>query len=341
MMFRLASLVAILSTAMTTVDAAAGVYNYDETHVWDQVEPLATNECGGSKNSPIAVDDMACTDYHNYVMVDGTCTFAHMKAKVTNNGVWLGIDSEAKCEAPYFILPGTTDKYTFAQLHVHLSSEHTIDGKYYAAELHMVHVGPKRYSVVGTMIMPNKPDDNQAFGPYIDSWKDARFAMESTCPADASCKVKNKYATGNNLLYPGANKMKPYDLVETGSFFSYFGGLTTPPCTQAVYWNLADKPMNISPRQFAVMSEIILKTLNPAKDCKEVLTVASKSGSTSRPPQLLNGRTVKKICPVGKTGESGTGNTNSTTTDAASTIATAYTVGALSFSAAMAAGQFL
>ena len=49
MMFRLASLVAILSTAMTTVDTAAGVYNYDETHVWDQVEPLATNECGGSK----------------------------------------------------------------------------------------------------------------------------------------------------------------------------------------------------------------------------------------------------------------------------------------------------
>ena len=68
-MFRLASLVAILSTAMTTVDTAAGVYNYDKTHVWDQVEPLATNECGGSKNSPIAVDDMACTDYHNYVMV--------------------------------------------------------------------------------------------------------------------------------------------------------------------------------------------------------------------------------------------------------------------------------
>ena len=72
------------------------------------------------------------------------------------------------------------------------------------------------------------------FSPYyIESWRDTCFAMESTCPTDASCKVKNKYATGNNLLYPGANKMKPYNLVETGSFFSYFGGLTTLPCTQA------------------------------------------------------------------------------------------------------------
>ncbi len=69
MMFRLASLAAILSSALISVDAAAGVYNYDETHIWDQVEPLATNECGGSSNSPIAVTDEGCTDYHNYVMV--------------------------------------------------------------------------------------------------------------------------------------------------------------------------------------------------------------------------------------------------------------------------------
>ena len=42
----------------------------------------------------------------------------------------------------------------------------------------------------------------------------------------------------------------------------------------------------------------------------------------------------------GKTEES-TGNTNTTTTDSALAIATAYTVGALSFSAPMVAGQFL
>lgn len=340
MMFRLASLAAILSSALrtATVDAAAGVYNYDETHIWDQVEPLASNECGGSSNSPIAIDDSGCTDEHNYVMVDGTCTFAHMTSKITNNGVWLGITEGANCEAPHFFLPGTGEKFTFAQLHIHLSSEHTIDGNYYAAELHMVHVGATRYSVVGTMIQPDKPDDNAAFGPYIDSWKDARFAMESKCPAGKSCKLDKGYVTGNNLLYPGANNMKPYDLLETDSFYHYFGGLTTPPCTQAVYWNLADKPMKISVRQFAVMSEIILKTLDPEAGCEKVLTVASKTGSTSRPPQPLNGRTVKKMCPGGKAPPS----TNTTEPVSAAVGSTsAYTVGALSFTAAMAAGQFL
>ncbi len=94
--------------------------------------------------------------------------------------------------------------------------------------------------------------------------------------------------------------------------------------------------MKISVRQFAIMSEIILKTLDPAKDCKEVLTVASATGSTSRPPQDLNGRTVKKICPTGKP----TTPTN-TTEPGSGASTTAYTVGALSFTAAMAAGQFL
>ena len=44
-----------------------------------------------------------------------------------------------------------------------MSGEFTLE----SAEFHMVHVDPSQYSVVGTMIMPNKPGDNKAFGPYI------------------------------------------------------------------------------------------------------------------------------------------------------------------------------
>jgi len=185
------------------------------------------------------------------------------------------------------------------------------------------------------MIQPDKPDDNANFQAYVDSWKDTRYEMESKCPAGTSCKLDNGYIKPNNFLYPGATQFHPYNLVESDSFFHYFGGLTTPPCTQAVYWNLADKPMRISVRQFAVMSEMILKTLNPDKDCKEVLTVASKTGSTSRPPQPINGRTIKKMCPTGKAPP-----TTNTTEPVSSSTTAAYTVGALSFSAAMAAGQF-
>jgi carbonic anhydrase len=342
MLFRLTTLAVILTNAITT-EAADGKYNYDETHIWDQVITSGPNECGGSKNSPIAIDDMGCTDYHNYVMVDGTCTFADMNASVTNNGVKIGIKDDATCDKPHFFLPGSGEKYTFAQLHIHLSSEHTINGEYSAAELHMVHVGPKRYSVIGTMIQPDKPDDNAVFGAFVDSFKDARYAMESTCSdANMSCKVKNGYSMGKNLKYPSSNNMHPYKMLSTKDFFHYFGGLTTPPCTQAVWWNLAAKPMNISVRQFAALAEIILKTMDPATDCTEKLTVASVSGSTSRPPQALGDRTVKKLCSKNASATTTTAPGTTTTPGTTSSAEiTSYTVGALSFAAAMAAGQLL
>ena len=126
-------------------------------------------------------------------------------------------------------------------------------------------------------------------------------------------------------------------MLETGSFYHYFGGLTTPPCTQAVYWNLADKPMKISVQQFATMSEIILKTRDPASDCEKVLTVASESGSTSRPPQPLGERTVKKMCPATSMVETDVG----TDEPESSADISSFAVGALSFTAAVAAGQLL
>jgi carbonic anhydrase len=344
MLFRLTSL-AVLLTSAFTAEAADGSYNYDETHIWDQVITSSPNECAGSSNSPIAIEDEGCTEFHSYVFENGSCTMADMKATVEKNGVKIGIKDGATCDKPYFILPGTTDKYTFAQMHIHLSSEHTIDGNYYAAELHMVHVGPKRYSVIGTMIQPDKPDDHPNFGPFIAAWQDARFDMESTCPAaNQSCKVSKGYAKGDKLQFPTQQNMHPYKILASGQFYHYFGGLTTPPCTQAVWWNLNAKPMKVSVKQFAVLSEIILKTLDPSTECTKPLTVASVTGSTSRPPQPINGRVIKKICPGPTTTQNtsnpdaGTGGDQEPDSGAEST---SYVVGALSFAAAVTAGQFL
>lgn len=348
MIFKLTTLAAIL----TTTFAADGVYNYDETHIWDQVQTKGANECAGSSNSPIAIQSGECDVYHTYADDNGDCTMADMKATVEKNGVKIGIKAGATCRAPTFVLPGTNHTFTFAQLHIHLSSEHTIDGEYSAAEMHMVHVGPPetgRYSVLGTMITPDKPTNNNVFQPFVDSWKDARYALEKKCPTD-TCKIKNKYATGQNLLQAESFNMHPYHLFETGKFYTYFGGLTTPPCTQAVHWNLATEPMKISPRQFAVMSEIILKTMDPATDCTKKLTVASKTGSTSRPPQPLNGRTVKISCPTAmKDGANpvkpviptNPGNLGEPDEPDSAGEVTSFTVGAISSAATMAAGLLL
>ena len=70
--------------------------------VWDRVEPLAANECGGSKNSPTAVDDMACTDYHNYVMVvtskHSTFEYKRVREKEFEGGRVLTLGGESVWE---------------------------------------------------------------------------------------------------------------------------------------------------------------------------------------------------------------------------------------------------
>jgi hypothetical protein len=83
--------------------------------------------------------------------------------------------------------------------------------------------------------------------------------------------------------------------MDASTFYNYMGGLTTPPCSEVVVWNLADTPVQISIAQYNEMSFLILGYLDA--DC-HIGTAASPSGSTSRPVQPLNGREVKRICPV-------------------------------------------
>jgi hypothetical protein len=90
----------------------------------------------------------------------------------------------------------------------------------------------------------------------------------------------------------------PYNLLPDGAtFYFYDGGLTTPPCSEVVWWNVADKPILITPAQYSQLITLILNYIDPS-NC-QLGTFAGPAGSTSRPVQELHGRTVKRICPAG------------------------------------------
>jgi carbonic anhydrase len=79
--------------------------------------------------------------------------------------------------------------------------------------------------------------------------------------------------------------------------YHYDGGLTTPPCSEVVWWNLADKPVSITPKQYSQLAEQILEYTS-TETCEHG-TNAGPAGSTGRPVQPLNGRYVERICPKG------------------------------------------
>jgi carbonic anhydrase len=287
MFFRIVALSAALLGAFTADAAGGSGWDYDHVELWADMPGSA---CAGRSNSPIALHTSECTAPQvDYKFEKGTCTIDDFKFYVTKNGVQMDVVNTSGCTNPMVKIPNISPKYQHLQTHIHLSSEHSIDGGFFGAEMHMVHgrIGGddsyKAYAVVGTMITPTATANNPMFEAWLQRW--IQFMNTEACE---SC-----WETANVQPYEMMNVYQPF----VGKDFYHFnGGLTTPPCTEAVAWNFTTDPLAISVRQFQILTELILATRTiDAGECKDI-TVAAKSGSTSRPPQPLNGRNVVKYC---------------------------------------------
>ena len=106
-------------------------------------------------------------------------------------------------------------------------SEHTIDGKQYDAELHIVHYNTK-YGDPSQAV--DKPDGLAVLGMFLKAGK-AHEELEKICRNLAAVPTKDKSMTKDEdfidpTKYLPANK----------TFFTYPGSLTTPPLFESVTW---------------------------------------------------------------------------------------------------------
>jgi carbonic anhydrase len=113
--------------------------------------------------------------------------------------------------------------FTLRQFHFHAHSEHTIDGKSYLGEVHLVHVAKDgRMAVIGVMVEPGAA--NPAF--------------------DAVLKAARK-GEGHEVT-----SVRPGDLLPASdAYYHYLGSLTTPPLTENVEWYVLKQPITASPAQ--------------------------------------------------------------------------------------------
>jgi carbonic anhydrase len=105
-----------------------------------------------------------------------------MKYELTNTGVKASF-LEDQCLHPTVEIPGIEGVYRAAQFHIHTSSEHTIDGEFFGAELHTVHaeVGGDRFAVVGMMIQPSAAEENELFQELLNGWAKVMQFNEDQC----------------------------------------------------------------------------------------------------------------------------------------------------------------
>ncbi|EYU38639.1 hypothetical protein MIMGU_mgv1a011347mg [Erythranthe guttata] len=142
--------------------------------------------------------------------------------------------------------------YTLKQMHWHSPSEHRINGKQYAAELHLVHIADDgSVSVVAILLEYGQPDPLLA---KIQK-KLNELAYEVKSHEDTPIPV--------GPFHPTEVRKR------THKYYRYIGSFTTPPCTQNVVWNILGKVRSISREQVeAIRAPLDTKCKNNARPCQ-------------------------------------------------------------------------
>uniref|UniRef100_A0A3Q2Y0T4 Carbonic anhydrase n=1 Tax=Hippocampus comes TaxID=109280 RepID=A0A3Q2Y0T4_HIPCM len=143
-------------------------------------------------------------------------------------------------------ISGLPQRYTAAQLHIHwgsktspLGSEHTVDSKRYAAELHIVHYNSEKYPNVSMAF--DKSDGLAVLGVFIEVTIQAMTTF-----FHISLKSPRNVTNSHNIPAFDIRTLMPQRLDE---YFRYDGSLTTPPCYQSVQWTVFKNPITVSQAQ--------------------------------------------------------------------------------------------
>merc|ERR1711971_432230 len=274
--------------------------------------------CAGDMQSPIDLNSTIAV-----TMDPGPITMVGynlmQSGSINNNGHTLGFTIPSG-NTPYIMggrLPAG-DRFDFLQLHWHWGSdsskgsEHTMDGKEYPIEVHLVHVNSKYY-VDGAPSDDNfaKSDGLAVIGIFyeISTEDNANLTniVSKVNEVAVGARRRRKQGRANSVDLDMKLKLEDFLPADTTKYYYYQGGLTTPNCNEAVLWTNMMSTQTISESQlevFRTMTDSDGTTLN----------------NNYRPPQPLNARTIYT------TGTSTTAASSNMITDLLNTAFTAAVV---------------
>lgn len=187
----------------------------------------------GTEQSPIDIPSASSTNPTDIVF-----NYNPTDVNILNNGHTIQVNYD---EGSSIEIDGTT--YNLLQFHFHALSEHTVDGNYADAEMHLVHQSDAgEYAVVGVLI--KRGGENAAYAPVWDNLP-AQEAEETTI-SGASVNAAD--------LLPAEQ-----------SYYRYNGSFTTPPCTEGVNWFVLSTPVELSDAQLASFEQVYSANYRPVQ----------------------------------------------------------------------------
>lgn len=133
-------------------------------------------------------------------------------------------------------------QFVLQQFHFHSPSEHTVNGKHSAMEMHLVHKSDDgEIAVVGVLI--EEGADNAAFD-----------VVWNYLPSAENRERKESVTVDAATLLPSDK-----------NYFRYTGSFTTPPCTEDVLWMVLKSPVELSAEQIKSFRAIIKGNNRPVR----------------------------------------------------------------------------
>ncbi|XP_026539250.1 carbonic anhydrase 2-like isoform X1 [Notechis scutatus] len=237
--------------------------------------------CNGKRQSPINIDT-------NTVISDSPPRPIHffyyedlkIATKLENTGYQLKIDFHPKARIFCDDFP---EFYFLHQAHFHWGTEnkngaeHTIDGKRYAMEMHLVHTknnmsiedaSKEPDGLIVLAFLVKKTEGNN----QVNGWNTLAKFLKDIPEKGNSKNLNGEFNLGSLLRTADVNH-----------YFHYQGSLTTPPCAEAVIWIVFESPLEISYQLHKVFTTSLYFT---------TIQENRKMQNNFRPLQALNGRSV-------------------------------------------------
>ncbi|KAI5620606.1 carbonic anhydrase [Silurus asotus] len=177
-----------------------------------------------------------------------------------------------------------TGTYRLKQFHFHWGSsdnkgsEHTVDGKMYAAELHLVHWNTA-YPNFGEAA--SKSDGLAVVGVFLEIGDDNSQIQKVLDALDA---IKGKACSLKGTQSSFADFDPTLLLPNTLDYWTYDGSLTTPPLLESVTWIVCKKSISVSPAQMEKFRGLLFSG-EKEPECHMM--------DNYRPPQPLKDRKVR------------------------------------------------
>jgi len=214
---------------------------------WGELKPAYALASNGSQQSPIDICELSDPKEVKVEM-----NYSDTAANVLNNGHTIQVNYDA---GSYISVDGA--KFELKQFHFHTPSEHTQKGKHTAMEMHLVHQSAtKQLAVVGVFIRMG--EENQVIKNVWDAM-----------PPKPS-QHKGGHEEPPQIVNAGSLNIEDI-LPQKRDLIQYDGSLTTPPCSEGVYWMMMKAPITFSSAQVKKFKKMFKFNNRPTQPLNERL----------------------------------------------------------------------